>query len=295
MCIYFCSCSPAVLLQDIAATPPTNRWSPAYSPTSPPFAPMSPGSTLMSPAYAPSPSFNPMSPPFPPAPPAYGPDMSDYARLSESNESERERRSRDLIAKRCIRDKHVKNHSWGVTYCLRAALPTPRRKGYESPEKLCFFQDCYGIKKPDLVYYPGHGRLEPRCRLELWRALLAHAGVLGRKPPTPALRSAAVLAAFFAKYPGLLRQIGKAIVLAYAAWPSHGGERLYHYDALGKSCFSAEEAARASEYLADLKLDERVRAHIQRTPFIIPQYSRSSGCLVPKYWDMNFLKVQKCC
>lgn len=260
--MYFIACSPAVVLQDIAKEPTSpDYWKRQYYPD-----PVPTGFWEMrydDPEYVP--------------------------------ESERENQ-RDFVTKNCIREKHVKRQNWGVTYCLRAALPAP-----QSPETLCLLNrgNPDPREKPEYVYYPGHGSIEARCRLELWRALLAHAGVLGQKPPSPASRFAAVLAAFFARNPGLLRQIGQTIVRAYAACPvHHDGERLYHYDAHGKSCFSAEEAVRASKYLADMKLDERVRAHIQRTPFIIPQQTRSVSayfCNETMYGTINLLKVRNCC
>jgi hypothetical protein len=48
---------------------------------------------------------------------------------------------------------------------------------------------------------------------------------------------------------------------------------LFHLDGDGKACFTEDQAERASDYIAEMNLDERVRACLQKKKFELPQVS----------------------
>mmetsp|Transcript_32952 Transcript_32952/g.76993 ORF Transcript_32952/g.76993 Transcript_32952/m.76993 type:complete len:147 (-) Transcript_32952:173-613(-) len=71
-------------------------------------------------------------------------------------------------------------------------------------------------------------------------------------------------------------------------------ESLYHRDSHGKTCFSKAEAARASEHVAAMQLDERVKECLQKRRFNLPQekhVSDISWCNEQTYGVMNVLSV----
>lgn len=71
-------------------------------------------------------------------------------------------------------------------------------------------------------------------------------------------------------------------------------ERLFHHDAEGKSCFTPKEAMRASEHVAAMELDQRVKACLQYKRFILPQQSKHVSamfCNEAVYGRLNVLHV----
>ena len=62
---------------------------------------------------------------------------------------------------------------------------------------------------------------------------------------------------------------------AAAAQSGEAAPALFHVDSSGKACFSASEAQAASAHIAALRLDERVKACLQRKKFVLPQQSRN--------------------
>ena len=70
--------------------------------------------------------------------------------------------------------------------------------------------------------------------------------------------------------------------------------RLFHRDAHGRTCFTAEEAQQATERVLALELDERVKACLQRKAFVLPQHAHSFNshfCNESVYGTMNLLSV----
>ena len=68
----------------------------------------------------------------------------------------------------------------------------------------------------------------------------------------------------------------------------------FHRDALGKTCFSAEEASEACERLVDMQLVERVKKCLQRKQWVLPQQSNDMGnffCNESVYGTLNVLCV----
>ena len=49
---------------------------------------------------------------------------------------------------------------------------------------------------------------------------------------------------------------------------------LFHHDALGRTCFTREEADRAAWHVTHMRLDDRVKECLQRKKFVLPQQSR---------------------
>jgi len=69
---------------------------------------------------------------------------------------------------------------------------------------------------------------------------------------------------------------------------------LYHRDSHGKTCFSKEEAARASEHLAAMQFDERVKECLQKRRFNLPQEKHAPEifwCNEQVYGNINILSV----
>ena len=69
---------------------------------------------------------------------------------------------------------------------------------------------------------------------------------------------------------------------------------LFHLDSYGKACFSADEAEAASDYLASIQFDERIKACLQRKRFVLPQQERyvaTGFCNETVYGKMNLLEV----
>lgn len=69
---------------------------------------------------------------------------------------------------------------------------------------------------------------------------------------------------------------------------------LFHRDSAGKTCFSAAEARAATEHLETIRLEERVKAALQKKHFVLPQQSRNveqGFCNEQLYGKMNLLSV----
>ena len=69
---------------------------------------------------------------------------------------------------------------------------------------------------------------------------------------------------------------------------------LFHRDSLGLTCFSLSEADAASEHIAAMKLDERVKECLQKKCFELPQQSAAVGahfCNESVYGNLNLLCV----
>lgn len=70
--------------------------------------------------------------------------------------------------------------------------------------------------------------------------------------------------------------------------------RLFHIDDEGKTCFSREEAEAASQLVADMALDERVKQSIQHKRFVLPQQTQNIDggfCNEAVYGRLNLLTV----
>ena len=68
----------------------------------------------------------------------------------------------------------------------------------------------------------------------------------------------------------------------------------FHRNELGKTCFTREEASNASWRIASMRLDDRVKACLQRKKFILPQQSRSmvdGFCNESVYGTLNLICV----
>ena len=69
---------------------------------------------------------------------------------------------------------------------------------------------------------------------------------------------------------------------------------MFHLDADGKACFTREQAENASDYIAEMKLDEKVKASLQKKRFELPQVSEKVSmvyCNDDRYGKMNVLWV----
>lgn len=70
--------------------------------------------------------------------------------------------------------------------------------------------------------------------------------------------------------------------------------KLFHLDRNGKACFTRKEAKVTSDYIAEMNLDERVRACLQKKAFELPQVSEKVSmvyCNDERYGKMNVLWV----
>ena len=68
----------------------------------------------------------------------------------------------------------------------------------------------------------------------------------------------------------------------------------FHVDSACKSCFSKEEAARASQRIVDIELVKQVQRQILTTDFVLPQVKKTvdaAFCNESVYGKMNFLMV----
>lgn len=75
---------------------------------------------------------------------------------------------------------------------------------------------------------------------------------------------------------------------------SSSAPRLFHLDAYGKTCFSEAEAEQASDRIVQMRLDERVKACLQRKRFLLPQQNRAFNahfCNESVYGTVNLLCV----
>ena len=75
---------------------------------------------------------------------------------------------------------------------------------------------------------------------------------------------------------------------------------LYHLKEEGKTCFSKEEAKRASEYVVSIGFDQRIKQSIQSMRFQLPQQSTTTEttaqfCNESIYGSLNVLKVEGVC
>ena len=75
---------------------------------------------------------------------------------------------------------------------------------------------------------------------------------------------------------------------------------LYHLNEEGKTCFSKEEAKRASEYVVSIGFDQRIKQSIQSMRFQLPQQSTTTEttaqfCNESIYGSLNVLKVEGVC
>ena len=69
---------------------------------------------------------------------------------------------------------------------------------------------------------------------------------------------------------------------------------LFHRDELGNTCFTEDEATRASEHIAAMALDERVKSCLQKKRFELPQHSETAEaffCNESVYGNVNILWV----
>ena len=69
---------------------------------------------------------------------------------------------------------------------------------------------------------------------------------------------------------------------------------LFHHNEEGMICFTAQEADRASEFIASIGLEERVKASLQKKQFVLPQMTESvdaNFCNEAVYGNVNILWV----
>jgi hypothetical protein len=97
---------------------------------------------------------------------------------------------------------------------------------------------------------------------------------------------------------------GLAVVLPEAPGPGSSADDssfnprmtcpYFHVDSARKSCFSKEEAARASQRIVDIELVKQVQRQILTTDFVLPQVKKTvdaTFCNESVYGKMNFLMV----
>ena len=73
-----------------------------------------------------------------------------------------------------------------------------------------------------------------------------------------------------------------------------GSTSLFHRNEDGRICFTAQEADRASEFIASIGLEDRVKASLQKKQFVLPQMTESVSanfCNEAVYGNVNILWV----
>ncbi|KAL3784152.1 hypothetical protein ACHAWO_006366 [Cyclotella atomus] len=74
----------------------------------------------------------------------------------------------------------------------------------------------------------------------------------------------------------------------------HPVNNLFHLDGKGKACFTREQAKLASDYIASINLEQRVKASLNKKQFELPQVSEKVSmvyCNDDRYGKMNVLWV----